>query len=525
MSCSCFKNLDIFGSQVKLTISGMDSLKSTVGGFLSIILMIISIIIIFALLITSIFDKSGNIISYKVPNEYFMPQTLKMDEDIIISFLLIDKLYNPIHYNEDAHDIKLNIANIKRDEYKITKNDSYLSFPAMNCTPSFINENFDLNDTKYKDYLICIKYRNYEIKYEGDIIKDGEVNRPYFYFGPKKNIINNTSFTNLSNIIIMVNYQIAQILNINEPIKRIQRYFSFPLGNKVKMNIINLNFSSYDSLIPFMPPTNRSIKSLESFNVIETLNTGFILQINMSDNSEFIYRRFDRIDLYLSKFMGTFNIIYLIFYYLNEYLTRYYLNFKLINQFFRIDEEAIEKIKDKFKKKKLDNNSIKLQNLNNEFTNFDNSVLKFEYSTELEAWEKEDFYKRLSEFYKKISKKILSKSFSRILCSKKDKLNNVLFEKYSKILLNYFDYEYLLKIMSDVNKLKSIFMTTDQKRIFDYYYPNHYLVDKPQIFPDESLLTASNFYYLFNKSDSFMVNFINEKLIKTLNLEIASYAE
>ena len=77
--------------------------------------------------------------------------------------------------------------------------------------------------------------------------------------------------------------------------------------------------------------------------------------------------------------------------------------------------------------------------------------------------------------------------------------------------------------MNDVNKIKTIFMTPDQRKIFDYYYINHYYVEKPEIFPDKSKISMSTFLRLFDKSDSQMTNFFNEQLLTTINYEIDSY--
>ena len=88
---------------------------------------------------------------------------------------------------------------------------------------------------------------------------------------------------------------------------------------------------------------------------------------------------------------------------------------------------------------------------------------------------------------------------------------------------NYLNFDYLIKVMNDMNKLKTLLMTPEQIKIFEFYYTNNYFIEYPEIVPKEINLSILNFIKLFNKSESYMINYFNDKLLKSLNLEIDSY--
>ena len=110
-----------------------------------------------------------------------------------------------------------------------------------------------------------------------------------------------------------------------------------------------------------------------------------------------------------------------------------------------------------------------------------------------------------------------------MVCFNKNDNKYEIFEKYSKVADNYLNFDYLIKVMNDMNKLKTLLMTPEQIKIFEFYYTNNYFIEYPEIVPKEINLSILNFIKLFNKSESYMINYFNDKLLKSLNLEIDSY--
>ena len=227
--------------------------------------------------------------------------------------------------------------------------------------------------------------------------------------------------------------------------------------------------------------------------------------------------------------MAFFDVVYLILKFVDDYLTTNYLNLYLINKFFRFDDDDLNKNRRRatiieILPKESSRVLNKGESINEEILEKSKLLIKVQNSNDLCLREKEDYFKRFEEFYQNISGKIFEKNIYRLTCPDKKDVFYSLYEKYSKITDNYLDFEYLIKVMNDVNKIKMLLMTPHQRKIFDFYYINYYFVEKQEIFPDKSKISLSNFLSLFEKSDSHLTNFLNEKLLNTINYEIASYS-
>ena len=347
---SFLKSIDIFGSPINMKIGGSSNLKSTIGGVITILHSIVLSLVFLTLLVTAFYNKTGSIISYSEMNEALKVQNFTIHKDITFVFGIMSKLFQPIVLDTSIFEANLYINYYYFDDTSnIQFNYSYKVYAPITCTPEILTKNH--LPTAFKDNYICFNITDKEIiKFGGDIFKDTKENYgPKFYIGPKQTLYQkDANYTkkyddyflkSVGSFVMSITYDIPQVVNLNVPIKTVRRFKKFKIGDAVNLNMAKVNFTSYDSLLPIMEPMTKIFYTVESFDTITSINKKFELNIVQSENDQFVLRRYDRIDLYIAKFLALNNLVYLILKFVSDYLTTNYLNLYLINKFFRFDED------------------------------------------------------------------------------------------------------------------------------------------------------------------------------------------
>jgi hypothetical protein len=279
-------------------------------------------------------------------------------------------------------------------------------------------------------------------------------------------------------------------------------------------------------------------KFLNEVQVKDNISNYLTIQFDSSNRTQNVYKISERIDTVSNRILCNCIIIYLVFYTFSKVLLKNTAYLYLVNKFFRFSTDIEENkkfllnfYKDKqiLQKFKLTNTQNELiqksyKNVNNSSTNIESSnvqnetlnlinnpssffnvdssklnlkennfqkalissktmkaaspVIK-EKSATIICREKSNIWTKVeSQLYliRLFDYQIRLKTCSRINCRKvKDDENNVKnFKAAKKVLKNQLTFESLIKIISDVERLKKLIMDTSQRQIFDLYFLNNY---------------------------------------------------
>ncbi len=399
------KNIDLFGTKIKLRLDNEDRVKTTVGGYMSILLIIIAILFTYDTGNDIIFKKKPYQLIEEITSDYYDKVNLDQTHAPITFSIMDDlnKVVNIDNYFEiEVEYIKLYFKD-ETEQYTEKLNFEYCNFTNYKNFITF--ENF--TKSQMDNYFCATNYTDKILKgsYNEDFVSLFSIGLKKCDIRKKSNCdVNNTDeFIRKNKLNFNFNFlrPVIKIENYNNPIKyyieNIYFYISSLIRKKVYFKIENHQLSTDKGYLFEDIAINNFHEINQSGNDILDDDEYYFLAEFYSSNKYIKYsRKYINIINIFANLGGIISFLSIIFKYINSYFADYRVIETIINSIFYIDNlKKLERInnntnleifKKNLKKKNTDNfegkNTIIITNSKINNNENDNNLIKRENSVE-----------------------------------------------------------------------------------------------------------------------------------------------
>ncbi|CAD8121756.1 unnamed protein product [Paramecium sonneborni] len=546
------KSLDIFGQSITLNINKQKTYKTVFGGISSICLIFI-LITIFQSNIVDFFQKSD--VSFATKTEFDpKPDQIVMN---IKNYMVAFSIEQENFVNQPMFNITIEQRHYYRNQLgNLVKQVDYLQLEP--CTLEHFQFLINQTDSDFESQFnqlelskwLCPQ-KNFEFYMEGtytstefdfirvivsdcDDTKSGYLNwKPTCATKSQKD-----QHLNKEGQFKLQIYQVNSVINPNSPSQYYQSYldgemyFTFvpqKLSRQANLFYRKYQFQNDNSLLPFQSIDEKELIVRQSVDYRDLTELGrdtdknyAIVYLRRSQFSEFIYRRYVKIDELLSFLGGFLQIMITSFGIIIMYYNKLSLQIELSNKLYNFPGQVLGK-------SKIKNNKVQ-QTLEGSMINDSKIIVNSEQGASKATliFDKEDF-----SFQKSILK-LFEQSQSLKLSLKSLIFQTLLFQKAMDTLDQNLDIQEILYQLQEISKLKLLMLTKNQIKLLNFtpkpnltledeeQLPNRLLIEQKlsqqeiQIVNKEEIINELYNAWLEIKSDNSQ-NFCNQELNRRLN--------
>ena len=560
--------LDLFSIPINMNVFGKEKFSTRKGGLLSLMFVSVSVLILGSCIFRMIYEKTGLVTSYKETVDYNSASEIRIGEDLAIAFAFVNYAGQVINFDPYYLNFRLTNYNTTFNHKSISRS-VFKEITHTHITPDDLNQYYNnLNLSMFSnvlDKIYTLDAMNQSILLGGKLSYGSVLSLQMEIAQFNSSKMQNQNFSNDYNSYIKNNifgvrfifsYYKPQILNISNPKKRFVKLVDTSFYTSNTISLKKIDFTSYQSLIPFNPPIKDYYVSVDNVNIQSTLNPTILFKLVWEEDTTFIYRKYDTFDLYLTKFMSLNSSVFIFFCLLSKFLTRFELKLIMFNSFYKMNLEEDMNVKDVELKSLINLNGvsykkiIKNRNSSEDLLNKNNPeisdgirmneiilndlLINSHYRIDTEAkltpieennnhiyeilvlnknkkFDLKNYFKDISNFYSKKFQKILKSPF---LCFRRNFQD--IYDKLNKNFNEFISIENIAKTQVELIKMKKVIFKDYQESIFNNYYFNNYSENKERNFKQNDLLL------LMRPNSNLLESTLNEKLLNLVNLELSN---